>query len=116
MNNNVQYTQLGNKQETGDSINQLPVDQTQPNPTEIQIIDALFKKHPGTMEVFFNEAKDSFIVSVLVIFFCLSQIDVIIKKILPISENSPYIFALIKGLLAGILFWFIKHFYLSRKI
>jgi len=117
MTNNEQYTQLGNiSNYSGDYIKQLPVDQTPPNSSEIQIIDTLFRKNPGKLQIFFNEAKDSFLVTILVIFFCLSQINEIIKKILPITINSPYIFALVKGLIAGILFWFVKHFYLSRKL
>lgn len=117
MSNTIQYSQptptLGILD--GDPIAQLPVDQTPPNPTEIQIIDTLFKKHRRTMDIVFEEAKDALVVALLVILFCLPHVDNMIKKFLPVTDRSPYILALVKGLVALTLFWLFKHFYLSRK-
>ena len=101
--------------QAGDPIAQLPVDQTPPNINEIHIIDTLFKKHRRMMDVVFEEAKDALIVGLLIITFCLPQIDTIISKILPMTQKSPYFLLLAKGLFASILYWLIKHFYLSRK-
>lgn len=99
----------------GDPITQLPVDQNPPSPMELQIVDTLFKKHRKTMDIIFDEAKDAIIVTILIIIFCLPQVDNMIKKFLPIANRSLYILVLFKGLVAAILFWLIKHFYLSRK-
>ena len=67
--------------QAGDPIAQLPVDKTPPNMNEIHIIDTLFKKHRRTIDVIFEEAKDALIVGLLIITFCLPQVDTIIKKI-----------------------------------
>jgi hypothetical protein len=101
--------------QAGDPISQLPVDKNPPNINEIHIIDTLFKKHRKTMDVILEEAKDAIIVGLLIIGFCLPQVDNIINKILPISQKSLYFLLAIKGILASIIYWFIKHFYLSRK-
>jgi hypothetical protein len=117
MSSTVQYNQpapsLGVP--VGDPISQLPVDQTPPNNNELQIIDTLFKKHRGAMDLVFDESKDALLVAILVILFCLPQVNAIIIRIIPAAERSPYILVLIKGLVAAALFWLIKHFYLSRK-
>lgn len=108
----VQYN-IPSSQITGDPIIQLPVDQTAPSINEAQIIDTLFKKHRGTMNILAEESKESLIVVILIILFSLPQITQIIKKFVPI--NSEYILVLVKGLAAGILFWLLNHFYLSKK-
>ena len=100
---------------TGDPITQLPVDKTPPSQNEIHIIDTLFKKHRGTMDVIFEEAKDSIIVCILVIMFCLPYIDNFVYKMLPMTQKSIYFLVLVKGLLASFIYWILKHFYLSRK-
>jgi hypothetical protein len=117
MSSTIQYSQPAPAPSipVGDPISQLPVDQTPPNPTEIQIIDTLFKKHRRTMDIVFDEAKDSLLVALLVILVCLPQVDVTIRKFLPITDRSPYILVLVKGLVAAVLFWLTKYFYLSRK-
>ena len=99
----------------GDPIAQLPVDKTPPSQNEIHIIDTLFKKHRKTMDVIFEEAKGAIIVGLLVIMFCLPNIDSIIQKFLPITQKSLYFLLFVKGLIASIIYWLVKHFYLSRK-
>ena len=99
----------------GDPISQLPVDQNPSNPHEIQLINTLFKKNRKTMDIVLDEAKDSLLIALLVIISCLPQLDKLLQKFIPLTEKSPYILLLIKGLIAGGLFWLIKHFYLSKK-
>lgn len=112
----VQYSQQGhNVPSSGDSIAQLPVDQNPPSPNEVQIINTLFKKHRSTMEIIMDEAKDSVLAGVLVILFTLPQVDGFINKLVPMTEKSIYVLVLIKGLVAIVAFWLIKHLYLSRK-
>lgn len=112
MTNGIQYSQplVG-----GDPINQLPVDKNPLLPNEVHIIDTLFKKHRGAMEIIFEEARDSVLVAALVVLACMPQIDLFIHKMIPISQQSPYFLLLAKGLIAAVLYWIIKHFYLSRK-
>lgn len=101
--------------QSGDPIAQLPVDKTHPSQNEIHIIDTLFKKHRGTMDIIFEEAKGAIIVGLLVIMFCLPNIDSIIQKFLPITQKSLYFLLLVKGIIASVIYWLVKHFYLSRK-
>lgn len=111
----VQYAQPMTASPVGDPIAQLPVDQNPPSNTEVQIIDTLFKKHRGTMDVIAEESKDALIVAILVIVFSMPQVDALVMKVLPMTENSPYILVLVKGVVAAALYWLVKHFYLSRK-
>jgi hypothetical protein len=99
----------------GDPLSQLPVDKTPPSQNEIHIIDTLFKKHRGTMDIIFEEAKGAIIVGLLVVLFCLPNIDTIIQKFLPITQKSLYFLLVVKGLIASVIYWLVKHFYLSRK-
>jgi len=111
MTSTIQYSQplVG-----GDPINRLPVDKNPPLPNEVHIIDTLFKKHRGAMDMIFEEAKDSVLVAALVVLACLPQIDPFIHKVIPISQTSPYFLLLSKALVAAFIYWLLKHFYLSR--
>lgn len=99
----------------GDPLHNLPVDQTPPTTNEIQIVDKLFKNHQNALEKIMKEASDSFIVMILFVFISLPQISEIIERLVPSTKNSVYISVALKALIAGVLFWLIKHFYLSRK-
>lgn len=99
----------------GDLIQQLPVDRIQPSNSEIHLVNTLFKEHKNTLDVIADESKESVLIALLVVLVSLVQITEFINKILPITVNSPYILVIVKGLIAGVLFWIIKHFYLSRK-
>lgn len=112
MTSGIQYSQ---PLTGGDPINQLPVDKNPLLPNEVHIIDTLFKKHRGAMDMIFEEAKDSVLVASLVILACMPQIDLFIHRMIPISQQSPYFLLLAKGLIAAFLYWLIKHFYLSRN-
>jgi hypothetical protein len=111
----VQYTQPITAPPSGDPITQLPVDHNPPSNTEVQIIDTLFRKHRSTMDVIAEESKDAVLVAILVIAFSLVQVDNLIMFTLPMTRTSPYILVLIKGIIAAVLYWLIKHFYLSRS-
>jgi hypothetical protein len=111
MQNSTKYDQ----HQGDDVIRQLPVDKTNPTHEELQIVNTLFKKHEGDINNIFNEAKDAVLVGIIYILFSLPQLDEYIKKFLPITNKSPYFLVLIKALSAIILYWVVKHFYLSRK-
>ena len=99
----------------GDPILQLPVDQNTPTNDEIQIVNTVFKKYENTANVIFVELKDSIIVGVLFIILSIPQVDDIIKKYIPMTSSSYYMLILVKTLILMVLFWVIKHFYLSKK-
>jgi hypothetical protein len=111
----VQYNQPISSSSIGDPITQLPVDHNSPSNTEVQIVDTLFRKHRSAMDVIAEESKDAVLVAILVIAFSLSQIDNLINSVLPMTKTSPYILVLVKGIIAAIFYWLIKHFYLSRS-
>lgn len=98
----------------GDFISQLPTDKNPPTNTEVQIIDTLFKNH-SSMNKIITHMKDIFLVIILVIIFSLNQTDEFINKTIPATVNLPYTLLLVKGMLAGLIFFVIKYFYLSRK-
>ena len=100
---------------SGDPISQLPVDNTPVNESENQILDTIFGKHRKTIDVIINDSKDAILVSIIFMIFSLDQVDGFIKKFLPIIGDSEYILLLVKGLMAGFVFWIVKYFYLSRK-
>ena len=112
----IQYSQPNSHGgPSGDPISQLPVDQSQPSTNELQIVNSLFTKHKSTMDTLMEEAKDSIFIGALFIAFSLPLVDGLFKKILPVTEKSPYILVAIKALTVMALYWLIKHFYLSRK-
>lgn len=98
----------------GDQISLLPVDKMPSTPEEIQLVNHLFKQNHSTFSLIFQEAKDSIIVGILVIIFCNPYVESIIQKLLPFTQSSVYFLLTIKAILAGILYWLVRHFYLSR--
>ena len=113
----VQYSQtpVQSSGSIGDPISRLPVDQSQPTNNELQIVNSLFTKHRGTMDILVEEGKDSLIVGVLFVIFSLPPVNSLIKKVLPMADRSPYILIAIKAVAMMIIFWLVKHFYLSRR-
>ena len=102
-------------QNGGDPISSLPIDKNPPKPSEIQIIDTLFKKHKGSMISIATELKEPIIIAILFITFSLPSLNQIIKNFVPLVENSPFILLIVKAIGLAFIFWLIKHFYLSKK-
>ena len=99
----------------GDRIANLPIDQSQATQNEINIIDTLFTKNASTMDKLASEATDCIIIGIIFVVFSLHQTDNLIKKFLPVTVNSPYILLGIKAIAFMVIYWLIKHFYLSRR-
>ena len=108
---NVDYNSLSL---SGDSVDKLPIDQSEPSRQEIEIVDTLFKKHRSTMSIIVDEMKSSFIVGLLFLVLSLPQVDALIRRIIPLA-SSIYFLLIIKLLLFVALYWLLKHFYLSRR-
>ena len=97
-----------------DLISDLPTDKNKPSDNEYRIINTLFKEK-NTINIIFKEMQDSFIVGILFVIFSIPIIDETIIKFIPSAEKSIYILISVKVLAIMILFWIVKHFYLSRK-
>jgi hypothetical protein len=108
----IHYNQQTN---LGDSILNLPVDKTIPTETESRIVNTLFNTHKETMNSVMEESKDSFIVALLIILLSLPQINEIVTRFVPSASTSEYTMLLVKGIMGGVFFWIIKHFYLSKR-
>lgn len=99
-----------------DFITKLPSDKSTPSYNEVEIVNRLFQQHSKTVDILFNEARESFIVGFLfIVFISFPQIDETIKRFIPITKNSPYFFIITKAIIIMFLYWLLKHFYLSRK-
>ncbi len=99
---------------SGDSLDNLPIDQSEPTRQEIEIVDTLFKKHRSTMSIVVDEMKNSFLVGALFLVLSLPQVDALIQRMIPLT-NSIYFLLIVKLLLFVALYWLLKHFYLCRN-
>ena len=97
-----------------DLISDLPTNKNKLTENEQRIMNTLFKEK-NTINIIFKEMQDSFIVGILFVMFSIPYIDTLIFKLIPAAEKSIYILLCIKVISIMVLFWIIKHFYLSRK-
>lgn len=111
----IQYNNQIPVNNGGDPINQLPTDKNQPSLSEAKIINSLFEKNYTTLELVFEELKDSVIFAILFIIISLPQIDNMIYSIAPITKNSFYFMLGLKAIIIVALHWLIKHYYLSQR-
>ena len=98
-----------------DNIDSLPIDQSQVNHQEIQIMDTLFKRNKTLMDTIFTEAKDVVIVGLLFLIFMIPQVDELIKKVVPSANNSEYILMVGKMGIFMLSYFILKNIYLARK-
>ncbi len=110
---NISYQNI----KVSDPIAALPTDKQEPTSSELHVINTLFNddNNKKSMNAIFVEAKESLIVGILFVILTIPQVDILINKILPITEKSSYILLLIKVLIIMLLFWLIKHLYLAKK-
>lgn len=111
----IQYNNQIPGNNGGDPINQLPTDKNQPSVSEAKIINSLFEKNYTTLELVFEELKDSAIFAILFIIISLPQIDNMIYSVVPITKNSIYFMLGLKAIIIVALHWLIKHYYLSQR-
>lgn len=107
----VEYSQT----ERGDLIDQLPTDKLDPSPNEIQLANNLFKVQKNFVSKMAGELKGIVIMLVLFIVISLEHVDKLFYKFLPMTEKSPYILLLLKGLVFVIVYYFIRNMYLIRR-
>ena len=97
-----------------DSFHDLPTDKSEPSENELRIVNNIFKKNKKMVNTLVTEFQDPIIIGILFILFSLDQVNDIVIKFFPSAGNSSYILIGIKALAFMLLYWIIKHFYLSR--
>jgi len=98
----------------GDRIDALPTDQTAPTHNEVKMVETLFKEKHSHVQKLLSGAKEFVVLFILFVLFCLPQVDSIIKKFISMAE-SPYILAVIKGVIFVVVYFVIKNLYLVRR-
>lgn len=97
-------------QPTSDYIEQLPIDQTTASKEEIEIVDRIFKKE-NTVNInkIADELKESILVAILVIVMIKIDIAPYVFKLSPQIGSSEMLLLFLKGVVAGLVFYFIKN-------
>jgi hypothetical protein len=96
-----------------DTIKSLPVDN---EPVENkQLADTLFKEDPSAVSKLVTEFKDSILIVVLFLIFNSEQVSELIRKHVPIAQNSTVALLAIKCGLILVLYYIIKNFQLTKK-
>jgi len=98
-----------------DLIDNLPVDETPPSPSEIQLVNTIFKEKMTTFQRAMNGMQDVLLVGLLFIVFSLPLVDPMIIKFFPSASTSPYILLGVKTAIVMLLYFCIKNLYLVRK-
>jgi len=102
--------------QVSDNLKSLPTNKNKISDTDINLSNSLFGPHNRELkDTLVEESRDILVLGLLFIIFSLNQVDDIIKKFVPITSNSQYFLILGKAILVMILYWLIKHFYLSQK-
>lgn len=99
----------------GDNIAQLPVDSNDnPSPSELHLVQSLFKKNESTISKLFSGLKDIFLLFILFVIFSIPQLNSIIGKIFP-SIETPVMGIIIRGVLFSLAYLIIKNIYRIKK-
>lgn len=98
----------------GDLISSLPVAKQDHTEDQLRVANMIFKENPSTLSVIGREFKDGVIISVLFIIFSSKQVDDLIQKNIP-NSNNLFVQYGVKCLVIIILFYILKNFEFSRK-
>ena len=104
-----------NRSSKSDAISSLPTDKVLPNRTEVETANQLFTKETSVTDKLLEQGKEASIIFVVVFIISLPQVDSLLSKFIPITNKSPYISILIKSILATLIIWIIRFFYLAKK-
>ena len=94
-----------------DLIDSLPTNQVELQPSDIQIVNTIFKPSPSTLSdisKILHEFRDAFIYSLIIVLFSTDKVDELLKKFIPFTETSYIGMLVVKVLLATILIWALK--------
>lgn len=95
----------------GDEIESLPNTKTNITVDEINIMNTFFSNNDKLI----NDIKEMILLLVLYIIFSINAVDILIKKFIPITNNSIYILYTIKGLIFVISYFLIKNIKFAMK-
>jgi ABC-type transport system involved in multi-copper enzyme maturation permease subunit len=98
----------------GDLISSLPIASQQHSEDQLKVANMIFKENPSALNTLGNELKDGVIISILFIIFSSPQVDDIIKKNIP-NSNNMFVQYGVKCLAIIILYYILKNFQFSRK-
>lgn len=100
-----------------DNVDNLPTNESVPTRTELKIVENIFtKENKGIMERLLGSLKDVFIAGIIFLIFSANFVDETIKSFVPSANISTTMLLGIKTLLFMFVFFFVKNFYLSKKI
>lgn len=98
----------------GDLISSLPVAKQDHTEDQLKVANMIFKENPSTLSTIGNELKDGVIISILFIIFSSKQVDEIIQKNIP-NSNNIFVQYGVKCVAIIILYYILKNFQFSRK-
>lgn len=104
-----------NRKMSSDMIETLPTDQTEPTQGELVIIDNLFRKQMGILDRALSGLRDVVVIGVVFLLISTSQAESLIKRFIPVTENSCYLLLLVKTLCFMFMYFLVKNLYLVRK-
>lgn len=107
----MEYSNIQN----GDIINNLPTNEVQLSPGDIQVIDSLFKNNGNAIIIILKEFKDCFIFAFIGMLMFTPPVDSLLTRIVPISKTSIVINFCIKLLLATVIIWVFKNIFSINK-
>lgn len=98
----------------GDLIETLPIAKQSHTEEQLKVANMIFKEDPSTISVIGRELKDGIIISILFIIFSSVQVDELIKRAIP-NSNNMFVLLGVKCIAVVILFYIFKNFHFSRK-
>ena len=98
----------------GDLISSLPVAKQSHTDDQLKVANMIFKENPSMISTLARELKDGIIISFLFIVFSSPQVDELIKKNIP-NSNNMFVLLGVKCVAIVILFYIFKNFHFSRK-
>lgn len=97
-----------------DSIDSLQTDKNAITQSENQLLNSLFVRK-SMFETILGAAKEVVLAGILFVVFSLPQVDDLVKKYVPSTNNSVYLLTFAKAALFMIAFFVLKNMYLVRN-
>lgn len=98
----------------GDLIEALPTEKVNHTEQQVKIANMLFQENKTLLSTISSELKDGIIICILFAIFSSPQVNDIITKNIPNSNNALVLYG-IKCIGIIILFYILKNFHLSKK-
>jgi hypothetical protein len=97
-----------------DSIDSLETDKNAISQSENQLLNSLFVRK-SMFETILGAAKEVVLAGILFVIFSLPQVDDLVKKYVPSTNNSVYLLTFVKAALFMFAFFVLKNMYLVRN-